>query len=280
MKKNRFYYQLYSCFFFSILGLQIKLLAENLTIETIIFYRSIIGTILIFIFIFLTEKSNFSFQAFKFHFFRSIFGVLAMFFGYKALTILTLAQASTLGFTKVFFTSLLATIMLKEKILIKNFFLIFLGFIGVFLIAQPSKTHEFIGIFYSITSSICVSFGIIIVSFLTKNNKTVNILFYHSLISSILIFFLFYENITFKISSYLIPVIFLTLTAIIGQYFNTESYKNNKANIIVIASYSRIIFSTFLGFIFLNEDLMLLTLLGILVVIISTFFVQNDSKKN
>ena len=91
---------------------------------------------------------------------------------------------------------------------------------------------------------------------------------------------MFYENITFKISSYLIPVIFLTLTAIIGQYFNTESYKNNKANIIVIASYSRIIFSTFLGFIFLNEDLRLLTLFGIIVVIISTFFVQNDSKKN
>ena len=115
MKKIDFTINYTVAFFFSILGLQIKLLAENLTIETIIFYRSIIGTILIFIFIFLTEKSNFSFQAFKFHFFRSIFGVLAMFFGYKALTILTLAQASTLGFTKVFFTSLLATIMLKRK---------------------------------------------------------------------------------------------------------------------------------------------------------------------
>ena len=40
----------------------------------------------------------------------------------------------------------------------------------------------------------------------------------------------------------------ITVTAVIGQYFNTESYKDNPTNKVMILSYSRIIFSTALGF--------------------------------
>jgi len=50
----------------------------------------------------------------KIHLIRAIFGIVAMYCGYKALSIISLSLASTIGFTKVFFTSLLATIILKD----------------------------------------------------------------------------------------------------------------------------------------------------------------------
>ena len=46
MKKFNVYNQIISCIF-SLLGFQVKLLSEQLNIETIVFFRSLIGLIII-----------------------------------------------------------------------------------------------------------------------------------------------------------------------------------------------------------------------------------------
>ena len=130
MKKNKLLFQLISCFLFSLLGLQIKISANHNSIETIVFYRSLIGTIILY-FLFLFYKKKFVVvrnKNIKFHILRSLFGVLAMYFGYKALTFIPLSLASTIGFTKVFFASLMSWLILKERLEIKKFFSCFTWF--------------------------------------------------------------------------------------------------------------------------------------------------------
>ena len=93
------FYQIISCFFFALLGLQIKLQLEESSIEDIVFYRSLFGTLILFFFIIFRKdniKNVFKTKNFNIHLIRSIFGILAMFFGYKSLIYLSLAQASTL----------------------------------------------------------------------------------------------------------------------------------------------------------------------------------------
>ena len=77
----------------------------------------------------------------------------------------------------------------------------------------------------------------------------------------------------------LFPLLLLTITALVGQYFNAESYKNNNTNLIVILSYLRIIFSTALGFFFLNEEISLNTIFGIMLIVISTIYVKKEITK-
>ena len=50
MKKLKDYYQIFSCFFFSLLGYQIKLELITNSIENIVFYRSLFGTLLLLLF--------------------------------------------------------------------------------------------------------------------------------------------------------------------------------------------------------------------------------------
>ena len=64
-----------------------------------------------------------------------------MYFGYKALTFIPLSLASTIGFTKVFFASLMSWFILKER-LNKKFFSCLLGFSGVYFITLPSTVSE------------------------------------------------------------------------------------------------------------------------------------------
>jgi len=123
-------------------------------------------------------------------------------------------------------------------------------------------------------SAVSVSGGIISISYLSKKETTLTILFYHSLISSVIFLLLFNKKINFILDYNLLHYILLTITALIGQYFNTESYKDFETKNVVILSYSRIIFSAAFGFLFLGEQISPTNLLGIFVVIMSSFFVQ------
>lgn len=280
MKKLKDYYQIFSCFFFSLLGYQVKLELLTNSIENIVFYRSFFGTVILLIFFIFNIKESltkdFNSDNIFLHILRSIFGVLAMYFGYNSLNYLTLSQASTVSFTKVFFSSILAFLIFKEKISYLVFFLLVIGFIGVILTSEPQNFNNNLGLYMALFSAFCVSGGIISISYLSKHENTKKILLYHSFLSSIIFFFLFNESITFNFSNFQ-NYLTITITAIIGQYFNTESYKDSSTNKVMILSYSRIIFSTALGFFFMNENLSFSNILGVIIIILTSFLIK---KKN
>ena len=180
MRKIKPFYQIISCFFFAILGVQIKKLLLIDNIENLVFYRSFFGMLLLLITILLTQKRVFfliNTGNIKIHIFRCLCGVSAMYFGYQSLMFLTLAQASTIGFTKVFFTCLISFFIFAEKLNLKLIVLIFLGFLGIILITRPGQIESDTGVYMALFSAICVSGGIISISYLSKWEETLTILF-------------------------------------------------------------------------------------------------------
>ena len=277
MRKIKQYYQIISCFFFAILGVQIKISLLKDSIENLVFYRSFFGVLILLMTILVNQKRMFYLinpGDIKIHIFRCICGVSAMYFGYQSLMFLSLAQASTIGFTKVFFTCLISSLIFSEKLNFKLIVLIFLGFLGIVLISKPGQIEINSGLYMALFSAMCVSGGIISVSYLSKREETLTILFYHSLFSTIIFFLIFYSKISIQSFDLIGSYFLITLTALLGQYFNTESYKNFETKNVVILSYSRIIFSTMFGFMFFNEQLDVISLLGILVVCLTSFLIQ------
>ena len=70
----------------------------------------------------------------------------------------------------------------------------------------------------------------------------------------------------------------MTVTAILGQYFNTESYRNEKSAPIVLVSYSRIIFAFFIGLLFLGEKLSIQSVFGITIIALTTILISLEKK--
>ncbi len=277
MKNFRDFYQVVSCFFFSLLGYQVKLELSHNTIENIVFFRSFLGAIIL-VFVCRIKGENFiknrKTSDYFVHLLRASFGVLAMYFGYNALNYITLAQASTLSFTKVFFSTILAYFIFKEKLTLGKTILVLVGFFGVLFISEPGTFDNSKGFYMAIFSALCVSGGVISIAYLSKREKTNIILLYHSLISTIIFFSIFHEEISLLNLSNFISYLLLTTTALIGQYFNTESYKNDLTNNVMILSYSRIIFSTTLGFFLLDEVIDLYDFIGIFIIILTTLIIK------
>jgi drug/metabolite transporter (DMT)-like permease len=71
----------------------------------------------------------------------TVLRVFCFFFGfsffYISLTYMSLAEANALFFSSPFFISILATIILKEKVGFRRWSAIFIGFIGVFIVLNP-----------------------------------------------------------------------------------------------------------------------------------------------
>ena len=272
--------QIISCLFFALLGFQIKIYTLNLNIESIVFFRSLFAGLILFSIIICKKKISY-FNVSKFNkvfLLRTIFGAVAMYFGYSSLLHISLSQATTLGFTKVFFTVLLSWIFFSEKINYSKFTLIFLGFFGVYLISEPGFLIEPTGFYYIMISSMAVSLGIITVIYLGKKEETLKILFFNSFLSTIVFGLLFYKEIDFNFFIHKVEYLVLTVTAILGQYFNTESYRNEKSAPIVLVSYSRIIFAFFIGLLFLGEKLSIQSVFGITIIALTTILISLEKK--
>lgn len=279
IKFDKTYLQILSSFLFALLGVQIKIISDKINLESLVFYRCFLGSFLIFFIILFQMKkitiNGFATNNLSVQILRALVGICAMYMGYNAITMIPLALASTISFTKIFFVTFLSMIFFKENFKIKILFLSLFGFFGVILIINP--TAEFTnrtGVYLSIFSAFFVGIGIVLTSFLTKKNKTFTIIFYHSLFSLVFSVLFFFEKIE-KISwdQFLVVLIF-TITALLGQYFNVESYKGKKASVTVLFSYSRIIFSFLFGYFLFDETFSKLTLFGLTMIIISTISIK------
>jgi drug/metabolite transporter (DMT)-like permease len=75
------------------------------------------------------------------HVTRSTLGLTSMAFYMGSITLLPLAEATTLGFTTPIFATILAAIILREQVGKHRIGAVIAGFIGVLIIVQPGGTH-------------------------------------------------------------------------------------------------------------------------------------------
>jgi len=125
--------------FFSIQDSLIKFISEDTSLYELYFGRTLISFILLLIYLKVTSQTLILKTQFPV---LTIFRVLCFFFGfsffYISLTFMTLAMANALFFSSPFFVSILAVIFLKEKVGIRRWLGIAVGFLGVYIVLDPN----------------------------------------------------------------------------------------------------------------------------------------------
>jgi uncharacterized membrane protein len=102
------------------------------------FFRALFGLIPIFFLIPKNRMKNFyKTKNIKLHFFRSFFGAIAMAAIFIGLRNLQLAEVTALAFSGPLWVVLFSMFFLSEKIRLKRWIAVGLGFIGVIIISKP-----------------------------------------------------------------------------------------------------------------------------------------------
>ena len=268
---------------FSIMDICVKWL-DNYPVGQVLFLRFFIGFIPIF---FIIPKDNllnfYKTSRPGLHAFRAITGAAAIIALFIGLRELPLADVVSLTFGGPIFVTVASIFFLSEKVGVKRWSAVFLGFIGMLLIVQPA----FIDLnYYYITPIVfCIFFACVAISVrsLSKTEANYTIAFYFTLLCTALgLSTVFFGD---WVMPNLIDFALFFVLGLCGSVANlllTQSYRLAEASLVTPIKYLSLVFAILFGYFIWNEVPKVLTLLGASLVIISSLIIfmrENKLKK-
>lgn len=126
-----------SMFLFALMLALFKWVGQSLPVVQIIFLRQLALALLLLPGIAISRGATLKSQAPGLNLLRGGLSTGAMLAGFAAVVYLPLAEATTLGFTKVFFVVLLGAVVLREHVDMQRWGAVALGFLGTVLVLAP-----------------------------------------------------------------------------------------------------------------------------------------------
>ena len=216
----------------------------------------------------------------KYLFGRTLGGYLGMNLFFIGTMQVTLSVAAIINKLSPFVVMILAYFFLKEKITKYHIIALLLALFGSWLVINPQFSSSIMPIIILLISAILSGIAFTSLRALGDKENEFTIVFHYSFISVMI-------SIPFLLFSFVIPDLKSTLIllsvgvfAAIGQIALTYAYKLAPASEVSVYDYSNIIFSSIIGYMFMQEQLDFLEILGIVIIIISSIIVykQNNSK--
>ncbi len=253
---------------------------NNFSIINIIFLRGLITTGFIFLYLKFYERKNILdiFKIKQYHQ-RGVYEVLTAICFFTGLILLPVAEVYTLLMTNPFFVTIFAFLFLKEKVGIRRWIAVIIGFIGVLFVINPQNINfNFLYIFPIIAAVFLTIRDIATKGIATKSNSF-EIIFITSVLMTLFsgIGSLFFEF-TFKIeylSNLFISSIFLTVAYI----FSVLTIFYAPLSLTASSRYSVIVFGMIFGYLILNEIPSVNMVIGAAIISLSGLFVIRRQKK-
>ena len=260
------------------------------TQKTLILYHSIFQLLLVkyFFVLFLSliesrRKNNLLFyksKNIKLQIFRSLLSVIESGCFVLSFKYLSLANAHSIGSLAPVIVVALSAIILKEKVSLKTWVAIFIGFLGVLIILRPTSSIFDSKALLPLIAAFILGLYQIITKKVSKHDKNETSLFYTSIIGLIIMSLLAFKFWTpVNISSYAMFLgigIFFSL----GLYLQIIALSKARASIIQPFHYTLIFWAIICGDIFYNDVPDMFTIFGAIIITCSGIFVLNQSSKN
>jgi len=275
-------YMLLASFTFAIMGAFAKLASESMPSLEVVFFRNIAGVILVGLAVMKTPMVQKGGKPWLL-FFRGFMGFTALLAFFYNIAHISLGDAMTYSKTSPIFTAIFAFIFLKEKLSLSGWAAVFMGFVGILFITQPSgigfSKYDLLGIFSGVGAALAYTSirelksyydtRAIVLSFMLVGTIGPVILFFVSA-------FIEVDELDFLLGEFVMPsgivwlyVLAMGLFATVSQLLMTKAYSQTKAGIIGAVSYTNILFSIMLG-VFLGDSFpSMLTTFGITLIVLA-----------
>ena len=285
MSKNHLgaVYMILSVLFFSFMDILIKV-TDEYDVGQIMFFRALFGLVPIFFLIPKNRMKNFyKTKNIKLHFYRSFFGAIAMAAIFIGLRNLQLAEVTALAFSGPLWVVLFSMFFLSEKIRLKRWIAVGLGFIGVIIISKPGFDN--LNFYYIYPIIFCIGFaGVsILIRKLTLAGESVWLIaFYFSLVSGLGGLLTIPFGVWKMPSTY--DFILLILIGLLGGIANlllTQSYKLAEVTLTTPLKYLSLVIAIIFGFYFFEEIPSIYTLSGAALIVVSSaiIFIRESQLK-
>jgi drug/metabolite transporter (DMT)-like permease len=288
-KESGIMYMLASALISALNGALTKILADDMSAMEIVFFRNLIG---IFLILYALKHTPPKLTGGKIHllFTRGLFGFMAMILFFYTIAVIPLGEAITLNKTSPFFVSLLAYFLLREKISMTTGVALFIGFMGIVLIAKPfdmSISYEHIlgvlGGFFAAAAYTTIKkikdiydSRVIVLSFVSVGTLLPALFFMLApfVESPHATAFLFPEFILPATFSLWLLIAFMALISTLSQWLLTKAYSAKNLSIVGVISYTNIPFAIGFGYLLGDAFPDFLTFCGIGLIVLGGLLVS------
>ena len=280
---------LIASFTFAIMGAFAKLASEHMSSLEVVFFRNIAGVIIVGAAILKKPMQHAGGKPLLL-FFRGFMGFVALLAFFYNIAHISLGDAMTYSKTSPIFTAIFAWLFLREKLSIKAWIAVFVGFIGIVFITQPSgfgfSKYDWLGIFSGVGAALAYTSVRELKQFYDTRAIVLSFMLVGTIGPVVLFLISPYINIPeldFMLAKFVMPqgivwfyVLAMGVFATVSQVLMTKAYGETKAGIVGAVSYTNIFFSILVG-LFLGDALpSLTTSFGILLIVAAGIMVARD----
>ncbi len=284
----------FGLFLFSIQDIIIKFFSDQYSVLQIVFIRGIVSMVVIALAIkllwpsvaFISSRPGTAIA-------RGLLGFTSYLAYYLAVAAMPLAEVVAIVFTMPLFVTAMSALVLGEKVGIRRWSAVFVGFLGVLIILSPSGEFNALAIALAFTASITYAAQTTITRFLSWHDWPLTLAFNSILVftcaSGLLSLLLLGSVITvtsehasmaFFSREWVMPeiphlalMIFLGINGAAGFYCLSKAYCSSEASAIAPFEYTYIIWAIVFGYLFWNEVPGPTTIIGVIILVSSSLYI-------
>ena len=275
LSKNQlgFFYMFISVCAFSLMDVLVKW-SDSYPVGQVLFFRGFCGIIPI---LFLIPRNRFL-DFYKttrpiLHFKRCLSGLIALVAIFIALRNLPLATVVSITFAAPIFTTIFSIFLLKEKVGLYRWLAVLVGFVGIIVITEPGFSSLNFYYIYPIIFCLGLSYVAIAIRKLSTTEPVWLISFFFSFSIAILGLLSLFQG---WVMPNFLDLFLLSMVGILGGLANlwlSQSYKYSEVSLVTPLKYLALVFAIIFGYFIWSEVPTFKTLMGALLVIVSSFII-------
>ena len=207
------------------------------------------------------------------HFKRCLSGLIALVAIFIALRNLPLATVVSITFAAPIFTTIFSIFLLKEKVGLYRWLAVLVGFVGIIVITEPGFSSLNLYYIYPIIFCLGLSYVAIAIRKLSTTEPVWLISFFFSFSIAILGLLSLFQG---WVMPNFFDLFLLSMVGILGGLANlwlSQSYKYSEVSLVTPLKYLALVFAIIFGYFIWSEVPTLKTLIGALLVILSSFII-------
>ena len=268
-----FLYMFLSVCAFSVMDLIVKW-SDNYPLGQVIFFRGFFGLVLYYFVIPKERLKDFYFtKRPMLHFARCFFGLMALLSIFTALRNLPLATVVSISFAAPIFTTIFSIFFLSEKVGYFRWLAVFVGFVGIIIISEPGLSSLNIYYIFPVIFVLGMSYVAISIRQLSSTEPVWLISLYFSAAITLAGLFTIPYGWLMPNLKDLILLSFIGIFGGVANLWLSQSYKFSEVSLVTPLKYLALVFAIIFGYFFWNEIPSVKTLVGALLVIISSIII-------
>lgn len=282
-------FMLIASLLFAVMGAFAKLASETLPSLEVVFFRNVFGVVIIGTAIMRSPMRHEGGRPFLL-LFRGMMGFLALLAFFYNIAHIPLGDAMTYSKTSPIFTAIFAWLFLQERLPVRGWMAVFIGFVGIVFIAKPTGLMFAKSDLLGIASGIGAALAYTAVRELKRYYDTRAIVLSFMGVGTIGPLLLMLASpyvdapsLDFLFGEFVMPqgavwsyVVGMGVFATLAQVYMTRAYGESQAGIVGAVSYANIVFSILIGMMLGDAFPETFTLLGIILIVVSGLLVARS----